>query len=355
MKTEIFDIDGENIDYSLLEKAAEILKRGGLVVFPTETVYGLGAAAACSEAVKNIFKAKGRPSDNPLIVHISDFDMIKELISDEKTLENQDIKKLAQNFWPGPLTIIFRKNNSLCDEVTAGLDTVGIRMPENIVARELIRLTGKGVAAPSANTSGRPSPTEPRHVIEDMYGKVDAIICSGNCAVGVESTVLDMTCDPPVILRPGGVTRESIKELLGKDILMAGVIKNDEGQDFVPKAPGMKYRHYAPKGKVIVFSGEDEKIAEKINKYFSEALNEGKIPRIVASRQTARYYDEKYVTVFGDKECPETFAAGIFSALRECDRYNADIIFAEAVSQEGIGEAVMNRLLKAAGNNIIYV
>lgn len=355
MTTRKIWLDETNLDMEKLTEAAAVLKEGGLVIFPTETVYGLGAAATKPESVKHIFAAKGRPSDNPLIVHVANREMMKDLVADPALLEKPDIVALMEAFWPGPMTIIFPKHKDLCDAVTAGLHTVGIRMPDNVVARELIRLANVGVAAPSANTSGKPSPTRASHVIDDMDGKVDVILCASDCAVGVESTVLDMTAEPPVILRPGGVTKEQIEAVLHREVLMAKDRKPEEEKDFVPRAPGMKYRHYAPQGKVTVFYGEEEKVAGEIQSRLEAAAAEGKKSVVLATSQTACYYPEDCTIILGDKEHPETFAAELFDALRQCDMRDADLIFAEAISDTGIGAAVMNRLIKAAGHTLVSV
>ena len=353
MTTKKLYIAEENPNMELLQEAANMIKQGGLVVFPTETVYGLGAAATQEEAVKGIFQAKGRPSDNPLIVHVANREMMLDLVESSAWLEKPEIVKLMDAFWPGPLTIIFPKHPMLSDGVTAGLSTVGIRMPNNVVARELIRLAGVGIAAPSANTSGKPSPTTAEHVIEDMDGKVDAILCAAPCTVGVESTVLDMTVEPPVILRPGGVTKEQLEEVLGKKVLMAKDVKPAEQQDFVPRAPGMKYRHYAPKGKVIVFSGAEDAVITEICKRVQQCFSNGERCAVLASVQTASCYPQERTLVLGDRTKPETFAATLFHALRQCDTMDAEYIFAEAISDTGIGAAVMNRLMKAAGHTLV--
>lgn len=358
MRTEVLKIYPENIDYDLLSKAAEKLKNGQLVVFPTETVYGLGANALIPAAVKNIFTAKGRPSDNPLIVHVSNLDMAEKYIANPEILQSQDIKLLTDAFWPGPLTIIFQKSDKVPDEVTAGLDTVGIRMPENIVARELIRLAGVGVAAPSANISGKPSPTLASHVIDDLYGKVDMIIDSGPCRVGIESTVLDMTLDIPVVLRPGDVTSEQIEKILNKKIYYADTDKleaEESSEGFIPRAPGMKYKHYAPNCDIIIFQGSIEKVTEIINKKVDEAVKLNLSPGILATDQTLCYYDKSKVISLGNRNDPEAIGASLFKALRQFDKMKADIIFAEAIDGTGVGKAVMDRLNKAAGYRIIKV
>jgi len=357
--TKILEIDENNIDFEKIQLAADVLKNGGLVVFPTETVYGLGAAAANQQAVKGIFQAKGRPSDNPLIVHVSNRKMIEELVKNPDVLNDDRVVKITDVFWPGPLTIIFEKSEAVCKEVCAGLDTVGIRMPENKVALALIEEAGIGIAAPSANTSGRPSPTRPEHVIEDMNGRVDIIISSGGCSVGVESTVLDMTSIPPTILRPGGVTRERLEQVLGERVQVSG----EETKDLnIPKAPGMKYRHYAPKGQMTVFDrGEnlsDEKFAARMHSLLIQALQMNKKPILLISSQLSMHFSneyEKYIKIIGNLECKETFAEEIFAALRYCDECGAEVILTEGISRDGIGDAVMNRLIKASGRDCVIV
>jgi len=347
METKIIKIDSSNIDVSELKKAAEILREGGLVAFPTETVYGLGANVLDGQAVENIFKAKGRPSDNPLIVHIASTDQVDNLVA-EKT-ELFDI--LARHFWPGPLTLIMSKSSVVPRQVTGGLDTVGIRFPSHPVARKLIELAGIPVAAPSANTSGKPSTTRPEHVINDLYGKVDVIIDAGESDIGVESTVLDITSRPPVLLRPGGTTVEQIESVAGPVSMKFSVGDKSE----VPRSPGMKYRHYSPNAEVILVSGKLENVMQKIRELAQSYIKAGKKVGIMATDETMAVYTEGIVLSVGSRKHPESIAAALFSLLRKFDDFGVDIILAESVEQNGIGLATMNRLLKAAGHNIIKV
>ncbi len=350
MKTEIIRIDERNIDKSGIRYAAEVLRSGGLVAFPTETVYGLGANALNEEAVRNIFKAKGRPSDNPLIVHIADKRDVDKLV----TCVPECAHILMQKFWPGPITLIMEKSVLVPLSVTAGLNTVGIRMPSNAVAHELIKESGVPVAAPSANTSGRPSPTNAAHVIEDLFGKVDVIIDAGSCSVGVESTVLDITSSPPVILRPGGITPEQLEEVLGQ-VNLDPAILNEVKRDFVPKAPGMKYKHYSPKGQVIIVEGALDAVVSKINELIAKYSSKGVRVGVMATDQTSSGYHGAEVISLGDRNNASEIAANLFKVLREFDEKDMEIILAESVSSSGIGLAIMNRLNKAAGYNIIKV
>lgn len=363
MDTKIIKIHSNNINFEQLSIAARKLSEGGLVVFPTETVYGLGANCERPESVKAIFAAKGRPADNPLIVHVSSTKMAERYVKDPEVLKNKNVKALTNSFWPGPLTIIFHKSENVPNAVSAGLDTVGIRMPENVVARELIRLAGVGVAAPSANISGKPSPTQASHVIDDLMGKVDIIIDSGSCRVGLESTVLDMTGEKPVILRPGGVTKEQIEGVLDTEVLCASdLVSNnsnemnlDKDEGFVPRAPGMKYKHYAPNAEVFIFQGELSNVTKGINKHVQEAIEKGLTPGILATEQTLCYYKNVKVISLGDRGKPSEIGANLFKSLRDFDDMNVDVIFAEAVDGSGVGAAIMNRLTKAAAYKVILV
>lgn len=350
MKTEITSIDPLNIDTDKLSTAAVSLGNGGLVAFPTETVYGLGANALDKDAVANIFKAKGRPADNPLIVHISDKHDINKLARVLPACAG----KLIEAFWPGPLTLIVPRSSIIPDIVTAGLDTVGVRFPSHPVAAALIKMSGVPVAAPSANTSGRPSPTKAEHVIEDMYGKVDYIIDSGSVEVGLESTVLDITSDTPVILRPGKITREQLEAVLGTVDIDPSLVSKDSTV-IKPRAPGMKYRHYAPKAKVIVVEGNAASVAEYINKASEEQRQNGVITGVLATDETIGLYKTGKVISLGSRKQPTDIAARLFDALREFDTTDTQLIYAEAVEKKGIGAAIMNRLNKAAGNNKVSV
>lgn len=348
MKTKIYELSEKNIDHQAIKEAAKIIRNNGTVVFPTETVYGLGANALSSAAAKSIFAAKGRPTDNPLIVHISCIDMLLYVIGEP--VSEQAIK-LMDKFWPGPLTLIFKKAAVVPEEVTAGLDTVGVRMPDNAIALELISQSGLPIAAPSANISGKPSPTKGEHVIGDLEGRVDAILCGSSSRVGLESTVLDLSGDIPTILRPGGVTLEELQAVLGEVQLDKGLVDKTA----TPKAPGMKYTHYAPEAKMIIVKGELKSVVGKIQELATEQKSQGKLVGILATEETKQSYQNGVVISMGSRSNLYTAASAIFDALRQFDKQKVDIIYAEALSEENIGMAVMNRLKKAAGFNIIEV
>lgn len=345
MKTKVIKIDKKNIDENLIVESANVLKSGGLVAFPTETVYGLGANGLDEEAVKKIYKAKGRPSDNPLILHISSKEELPPLVENIPDLAY----KCMDEFWPGPLTMIFKKSKIIPRIITGGLDTVAIRMPSHPIASQLISKSGVPIAAPSANTSGRPSPTNANHVIEDMMGKIEVIIDGGNTGVGLESTVLDLSTDTPMILRPGGITLEDLKEIIPNITQDRSIIKND----IVPKSPGQKYRHYAPKAEMLLFTGDIDKIIDEINKQVNSLVAQGKKVGVMATEETKDRYSNGLVLVSGSRTNPETIAANLFSTIRDFDKENVDIILAEGVSIDNIGMAIMNRMIKAAGGKVI--
>lgn len=346
IRTKIVKMDPENIDYSIIKDAADIINEGGVVVFPTETVYGIGADALNDEAVDKIFKAKGRPQDNPLIVHIADFDELYDLA---ETVP-ESAKKLAEEYWPGPLTMILYKKNILSDKITANLNTAAIRLPVNKIALALIRESKKPIAAPSANTSGKPSPTEASHVIEDLMGKVDMIIDGGSTDIGLESSVVDMTGEVPVILRPGGITQEDIIDVLGECEYDPAIIKSNE--KIIPKSPGQKYRHYSPKAKVILYKGDIEKVARRINEDYEKFQSEGCKVGIMSTVQTEKHYMGKLTILCGDRTKPLTISSNLFKDLRDFDHMGVDIILAEAVDEKGLGKAIMNRLGKASSETI---
>lgn len=348
MDTKVFYLNRENPDEKILKYAAEVIKSGGTVVFPTETVYGLGANALDEKASARIFEAKGRPQDNPLIIHVS-----SENIGDYVEYVPDDAKKLMRKFWPGPMTIILKKSRLIPDVITAGLDSVAVRMPSNKVAHELIRLAGVPIAAPSANISGRPSPTNVDHVIEDLFGKVDVILGGGSTDVGLESTVIDMT-GRPTVLRPGGITYEQLKAVLDDVVIDPAVMKKPD-PNLKPKAPGMKYRHYAPKAKMYLVCGDPVHIVDKINMLCGQDAALGKSIGILATDQTKDMYKMGSVLSMGDRDKPETIAASIFDRLREFDTLGVDVIYSEGVKENGIGLAIMNRMKKAAGYNIVNV
>lgn len=345
MDTLLLDMAGHKKEASL-NKAAEIIRQGGTVAFPTETVYGLGADALNEEAVRKIYKAKGRPSDNPLIVHVSDAAALK-LLTDDVSALNQ---KLMDVFWPGPLTLLFKKKVQVPEVITGGLATVAVRMPENEIALSLIQKAGVPIVGPSANLSGKPSPTKAEHVIDDLAGRVDAIILGGDCPVGLESTVMDALSAPPVILRPGGTSKEQIEALIGKTIINSDL--KDGGQN-IPKAPGMKYTHYAPKAPVIIFKGNLLNMTQKINSIKEEKEKEGLKVGILATDETADAYQGCSVYSVGSRKQIKSVAGNLFHVLRCFDREDIDIILAESFSTEGMGLAVMNRMLKSAGYHVI--
>lgn len=326
-----------------LRRAAELIHAGEVVGFPTETVYGLAADALNPDAVMKIFAAKDRPADNPLIVHITDISQIDRLISGNMSAT---ARKLAELFWPGPLTMIFPKSELIPDCVSAGLNTVGIRMPANQDALRFIETCGCPIAAPSANRSGRPSPTTAKHVLEDMDGRIHMILDGGECSVGLESTVLDVTGDVPRVLRPGGVTPEMIAEAVGGCRVDDSVMRPlKEGEK--PRSPGMKYRHYAPKGSLTIFEGEPEEVAAAICEAYDEA-GEGAL--ILALTEHMPLYGERNVISLGADA--HEMAHKLFDELRAADEMGAHHIFSEAVPGKGIGLAVMNRLGRAAAFNI---
>lgn len=350
MNTIIKSIDYNSIDLTIINQAAQIIRDGGLVAFPTETVYGLGANALNEESVKKIYAAKGRPSDNPLIVHISSREEVYFLVESI----NLKAQILMDLFWPGPLTLIFPKSRRIPNYITAGLSTVAIRMPRNKIASELIKYATLPIAAPSANISGRPSPTNASHVIKDLNGKVDMILDGGTVEVGLESTVVDVSGDIPMILRPGGITKEMLEKALGEISIDPAIISEKELLS-VPKAPGMKYKHYAPKAKVTVVEGEINKVIENINVLVKEKQKLNLKVGIMATEQTKNYYEADCVLSVGDRNDPKTIASSLFDTLRAFDEAGMDIIFSEGFSYQEIGFAIMNRLKKAAGYNIISV
>jgi L-threonylcarbamoyladenylate synthase len=351
MKTERIIIeDKEQPEEELLKKPAEILRNGGLVAFPTETVYGLGANALNEEAAGKIYAAKGRPSDNPLIAHIAAFDDLPPLV----TVIPEAGRRLMEAFWPGPLTLIFPKSNLVPYGTTGGLDTVAVRMPADPVANALIRLAGVPVAAPSANTSGRPSPTTADHVWQDMNGKIDMIVDGGAVGIGVESTIIDVSGDEPVILRPGAITQEMAFSVLGQEVpLDPAIVSGPMKADVRPKAPGMKYKHYAPKADLTLVEGETENVIRTINRLAEEKLSKGFRVGIICTEETKESYPEGMVRSMGLRAREETIAHNLYGVLREFDDLDADFIFSESFSRDHLGQAIMNRLTKAAGYHIL--
>ena len=397
METKILKLDdymktGEisGTDEEKLRQAAELLRQGGLVAFPTETVYGLGGNGLLQEASRKIYAAKGRPSDNPLILHIS---KLQELGPIVKQIPDR-ARLLAEAFWPGPLTMIMEKAEQVPYETTGGLDTVAVRMPEHPVARRLIALSGVPVAAPSANTSGRPSPTRADHVETDLSGKIDAIVDGGPAGIGVESTIVDVSGDSPVLLRPGAVTREMLQAALSEPVLMDPALEKPLDPSVHPKAPGMKYRHYAPKAPMVIvqgktgdFSGEElKRVEEAVRQKAKEQLQAGLRVGLICSEESRAFYSACFGDALAGEQLPqeaaleqphaeeqphakgrlllrclgshareESAAHNLFSILREMDDWGAEYIVAEGVKPENIGYAIMNRMKKAAAQNILYV
>ncbi len=331
-------------DERSIEKAGKIIAGGGLVAFPTETVYGLGASAFREDSVKKIYEAKGRPSDNPLIVHIADVTDIDRLTAEC----SEKARALIEAFMPGPFTVILKKSGAIPDTVTAGMDTVAVRYPENETAQRLIRAAGVPIAAPSANLSGKPSPTEARHVIDDMTGRIDAVIDGGSCDVGVESTIVDASGVIPVLLRPGGITYEQIKSVVPEAVIDPNILRSlDEGER--PRCPGMKYKHYAPEAEVTVVEGDMAAARRKIGELLEE--NADKVCGVLTMSENA--YDSA-VILCGGKTNRE-YARNLFAMLREFDRLGVEVVFAEFEERDGYGLAVRNRLYKAAAQRVIHV
>ena len=382
MKTKIFGKEG-------ISEAAEILKQGGLVAFPTETVYGLGGNGLDKEAAKKIYAAKGRPSDNPLILHVSSIEEVYPLV---KALPEK-AKKLMEAFWPGPLTLVLPKSDIVPKESTGGLETVALRSPENALTLALIRACGFPIAGPSANLSGRPSPTEAAHVLEDLGGRIEGILEDGAVGIGVESTIVDLSEDSPTLLRPGAITIEDLEEVLGEKVAIdPTLLGKSMAEGFTPKAPGMKYRHYAPKAEMLLFkkkeedetgSGQEEitkfilsyggkelsdcpekevkkSVAEAILSYGEKELSVSPEKRIwiLCGEDTAFLYegDGRFtVQILGRREEPLSMTHNLFRLLRKADEEGVELILGECYSEEGVGFALMNRLKKAAGQRILYV
>lgn len=332
MKTVIYSTTSKDI-----EKAAEIISRGGLVAFPTETVYGLGADAMNSKAVADVYKAKGRPSDNPMIVHVSDSSDLDKLTG---SITN-DMKRLMDELWPGPLTMVVPKGESVPMRTTGGLDTVAVRMPANEVALKLIAMSGCPIAAPSANLSGKPSPTRADDVIADMDGRIQGIIRGEDCKVGIESTVLDMTGETPVILRPGIITAQKIEAVLGKKVIYdSALFKKAEDEGFKPRSPGMKYKHYAPEADMVIVSGQRTNVESEIERIREDKEREGLKVGVILFEENG--FDEA--------------AHDLFADLRDMDKAGVDLIIAGALdTDDQRGFAVMNRMVRSAGYNIVKV
>lgn len=330
-----------------LRRAGETIRRGGLVAFPTETVYGLGGDALNRESSRKIYAAKGRPSDNPLIVHICRFDDIREIVNELP----EEAVKIADAFWPGPLTMILRKSDRVPGETTGGLDTVAVRFPSDRTAQKLIEYSGGYVAAPSANLSGRPSPTLAKYVEEDMKGRIEMIIDGGEVGIGLESTIIDITVNPPQILRPGYVTREMLEGILHK-VDMDVTIMGESGAQ-PPRAPGMKYRHYAPKGDLTVVEGSPDAVVDYINRRAARDRAAGEKTGVLGTSEQQRLYCADVVKSVGSREDVRSIAGRLFAVLREFDDSGVTKIYSESFESSGLGQAIMNRLLKAAGHRVV--
>lgn len=350
INTRYIKVDQNHPEADAIAGAGLILRRGGLVAFPTETVYGLGADATNARAVARIFEAKGRPPDNPIIVHVASRSQLSALVVGVPTAA----KILMDTFWPGPLTIILPAAKGVPEVVTAGLATVAVRMPDHPVALELIKVAGVPVAAPSANLSGKPSPTHAAHVLQDLDGRIEAVLDGGPAGVGVESTVIDLTAEAPVILRPGGITPEELGACLGEVIIDSDVLAGSYDGDS-PRSPGMKYTHYAPRAPLLLVTGNGPAVALKIRQLACAEKCVGKRVGILTYSDSSDFSAAGEVVVAGRRERPETVAAGLYSALRRFNELGVDVILAEGLEEKGVGLAVMNRLKKAAGGRIIQV
>lgn len=350
MQTKVVKIDPIQIDEKEMQEAAELIREGELVAFPTETVYGLGADALHPEASKKIYAAKGRPSDNPLIVHIADKKDLEVLSCDV----NDMAVKAAEAFWPGPLTMILKKKDIVPDSITGGLGTVAIRMPSHPVAARLIKTSGVYIAAPSANISGKPSPTKAEHVIHDMNGRIDMIIADDTVDIGVESTIVDLSEDVPTILRPGFITKKQLEGVLG-EVKVDPAVMGNVADGIVPKAPGMKYKHYSPDANVVIVTGDSDKVVDKINELCELRRKEGKRVGVMTVSEDAGCYNADKVVDMGSR-CDEALAAkNLFAALRSFDEDGIQYVYSESFPTDNVGQAVMNRLIKAAGHTIIKV
>lgn len=351
METKLIKIEDSNrIKDEELMEAALIIRQGGLVAFPTETVYGLGANALNEDAARKIYAAKGRPSDNPLIAHISSMEELEPLVAEIPEAG----KKLAEAYWPGPLTMVFPKSDKVPYGTTGGLDTVAVRMPSDPVASRLIQLSGVPIAAPSANTSGRPSPTTAQHVWQDMNGRIEMILDGGPVGIGVESTIVDVSGPIPTLLRPGAITMEMLHQTVGQ-VEIDPAIQGPPREGVRPKAPGMKYRHYAPHGDLLLVEGEMEAVISKINELVKSHLEENYRVGVICTDETKDRYNLGEIRSVGQRANEETIAHNLFAVLREFDDLKVDYIYSESFSKDHLGQAIMNRLTKAAGYHVIHV
>lgn len=349
MKTKVQRINPEQFRNEELADACRILQQEGLVAFPTETVYGLGGNGMHPGAARKIYAAKGRPSDNPLILHIADRKALEDIAKEV----NKKAECLAEAFWPGPLTMIFQKSREVPYSTTGGLDTVAVRMPSHPIARELIRQSGIYIAAPSANISGRPSPTLAEHVVEDLDGRVDIILDGGPVGIGLESTIIDMSVSEPIILRPGYITKSMLESVIGKVRIDPAVTNRVMDPDLVAKAPGMKYRHYAPQGQLVIVEGNIGEVINKINQLVMDRQREGKCVAVIATEETKERYQQGIICSIGSRKCEGSIAAGLYDILRKMDHLGAEYIYAESFEEDDLGQAIMNRMWKAAGYRLL--
>lgn len=347
MNTILRKVDVDNIDMEVIKEASDILHAGDMVAFPTETVYGLGADALDEKASKKIYAAKGRPSDNPLIVHVANEQQILPLVKEIP----ESARKLMKAFWPGPLTIIFNKSDVVPYGTTGGLDTVAIRMPNHKVALTLIEESNIPIAAPSANTSGRPSPTTAMHVMDDLNGKISMVIDGGAVGIGIESTIVDVTGDIPMILRPGYINKKMLEEVVG-EVTIDKAILGPVSPDLKPKAPGMKYKHYAPKADFTMFDGDIDKVADRINELAESYIKKGYKVGIISSTESKDRYRYGEVISIGSRNNEISISKNLYKVLREFDDKQVDYILGETFRSEELGQAIMNRLLKAAGYQV---
>jgi L-threonylcarbamoyladenylate synthase len=350
-QTVVLTVDAQQPDIKKVRIAADIIRKGGLVAFPTETVYGLGADALNSKAVSGLFKAKNRPTDNPPIIHVKNINDIHKLTKQVPA----KAEKLIKEFWPGPLTLVFKRSENVPDITVAGLDTVAIRMPQHAVALALIKESRCPIAAPSANLAGKPSPTSAEHVLKDLNGRIDAVLDGGPTRIGVESTVLDLSVDPPMVLRPGGTPLEALKSVLG-DVKLHPIVAAEKALAIEnTRSPGMKHKHYAPKAPLFVVEGHISVVMAAVKSLITSYWLQGKRVGVLATAETAWAYEADVVKSLGSRRKPDAMAANLFRLLREFDEENVDVILSESVSTDGLGLAVMNRLRKASGYNIIKV
>ncbi len=351
METKIIKIDRNNPDKELLQEAGKLLKQGALVAFPTETVYGLGGDGLQENAAARIYAAKGRPSDNPLILHIADMKALDVLAVDIPELAY----RLAEKFWPGPLTMILKKSPAVPYATTGGLETVAIRMPSDEIAREIIRASGSYIAAPSANLSGRPSPTKAEHVIEDLSGRIEMIVDGGDSDIGLESSIIDLSGGVPLILRPGYITKEDFEQVVAEVEYDNAVLATKPQESIVAKAPGMKYRHYAPKGQITIVEGESFAVTSKINALVKEQEAKGVRVAVLCAEETKESYCCKHIYSLGSLKSEKDISAHLFAVLRSFDTEQMEVIYSESFEKTRLAGAIMNRLRKAAGYQILQV